>query len=203
MPSAQQDKARLRQWAKNQRARLDQRDRLSARICQRLADLPAYRDAQTVLWYVGIGDEVSTRELLARTLQQGNRTIAVPYCTRDSSGNRCLGLWRLDAMTELSVTDWGLLEPPQQRWQEADKNMTAQDLDAVIVPGLAFDRQGGRLGYGAGFFDRLLARLRADSVTIGLSFEAQIVEHVIMEAHDVGLDWLVTETAVYRGRGRS
>lgn len=68
-----------------------------------------------------------------------------------------------------------------------------RELDVVIVPGLAFDVRGGRLGRGGGWYDRYLPRLRADAVKIGVAWESQIVERVPVEAHDVQMDWVVTE----------
>jgi 5-formyltetrahydrofolate cyclo-ligase len=70
-----------------------------------------------------------------------------------------------------------------------------------MVPGVAFDRSGGRLGNGAGYYDRLFKSVGKDTVLIGVCFEAQIMPEIIMEGHDIYMDYVITESEVYRGRG--
>jgi 5-formyltetrahydrofolate cyclo-ligase len=71
-------------------------------------------------------------------------------------------------------------------------------LDLVVVPGVAFDPQGNRLGWGAGYYDRLLAQVRADAPIVALAFECQIVPAIPPESHDVPVDVIVTEQRIIR-----
>nr|WP_305906771.1 5-formyltetrahydrofolate cyclo-ligase [Methylomarinum sp. Ch1-1]MDP4519477.1 5-formyltetrahydrofolate cyclo-ligase [Methylomarinum sp. Ch1-1] len=71
-----------------------------------------------------------------------------------------------------------------------------------MAPGVAFDCNGGRLGHGAGYYDRLLENVREDAVVAGVCYQAQLLESVAMDSHDVYMDKVITETAVYRGKGR-
>jgi len=71
-----------------------------------------------------------------------------------------------------------------------------------LVPGVAFDKRGGRLGNGAGYYDRLLSQVRADCLLVGICYESQLVSDVVTEPHDVFMDYVITEAALYRGRGR-
>lgn len=75
-----------------------------------------------------------------------------------------------------------------------------ESLDAVIVPGVAFDHSGGRLGYGGGYYDRFLPKLRPDTVKIGVAYELQLIKQIPVEEHDVHLDRIVTETGIYNCR---
>jgi len=196
------DKQQLRQKA--YAARNDQADKhqASATICRQLIAQTWYRRADTVMWYVHCRSEMRTLPDLQQQLA-GNKRIVVPFCTVDDIGNRCLGLWLLEDITELKPGMWNILEPPPERWQEAGKIIKPDELDAVVVPGVAFDKQGGRLGNGAGYYDRLLQCVRSDAVLAGVCYQSQIVPSVPMQSHDVFMNFVITEQTIYPGlRGR-
>lgn len=127
----------------------------------------------------------------------------------------CVAVWVVSMHFTLIVPrmDWKAktLEPVRVRnWFEdlvtaeynvrqpsaAEPTVPLERIDAVLVPGLAFDRQGGRLGRGAGFFDRFLATLPPRVLTIGVAYPEQVVDQVPMEAHDVRLKYLATPSGV-------
>lgn len=195
------DKPRQRQIAYAARNAQPYKEALSAEICRRFIAQPWYQAAQTVLWYVHCRSEVITLPALSRALTSGKR-IVVPYCTRDAGGEKQLGLWLLNAVDELRPGMWNILEPPRERRQEAGRQVAAEELDAVMVPGVAFDKQGGRLGNGAGYYDRLLGKVRTDAVLAAVCYESQLLPRIAMEAHDVYMDFVITENGIYDGRGR-
>lgn len=195
-------KARQRRKAYQARNRQADKDAASQVICAQVTAHPAYQQAETVMWYSHCRSEVRTRPTLAHEISTDKR-IVIPYCTRDQQGRNKLGLWRLEDFAELVPGTWGILEPPKQRWGEAGKEIAPDRLDCIIVPGVAFDRQGGRLGNGAGYYDRLLQCVRADAVLIGVGYESQLFDRIAMEPHDVAMDFVITEKAVYAGSGRS
>ena len=80
--------------------------------------------------------------------------------------------------------------------------MAVQELDLIMVPGVAFARDGGRLGNGAGYYDRLLKSVRADAVLAGVCYQSQLFDDVVMDKHDVYMDKVITETGIYSGKGR-
>ncbi|WP_445370926.1 5-formyltetrahydrofolate cyclo-ligase [Methylomonas sp. HW2-6] len=196
------DKANQRQIAYAARNAQPDKEMLSIEICNRVIAQSWCQAADTVMWYLHCRSEVRTLPTVAAELAGGKR-IVVPYCTVDAAGHRQLGLWHLQALDELRPGMWNILEPPRDRWQEPAKQVRAEELDAVIVPGVAFDRQGGRLGNGAGYYDRLLACVRPDAVLAAVCYEAQLLPAVAMDWHDVYMDFVVTEQAVYSGRGRA
>ncbi|QDV46251.1 5-formyltetrahydrofolate cyclo-ligase family protein [Stieleria neptunia] len=174
-------------------ARRDQGDkeRLSRQITDRLQSMPQYAAAGCVLWYVHVRDEVRTEGALRGALQEtppSDRKIVVPYCVGED-----LHLFDLRGWDDLSPGAFGILEPRAERRGGADRSVAAAELDLIVVPGVAFDPKGGRLGHGRGFYDRLLARVRAETVLVGVAFECQIVPHVPLDDHDVSMDWVVTE----------
>ena len=91
------------------------------------------------------------------------------------------------------VARWGLREPEPEAPVAA-----AGEIDAIICPGLAFDRQGGRLGMGAGYYDRFLCRTRPDALLIGIGYSWQLVDHVPMEAHDIRVHYFVSTSMTLR-----
>jgi len=177
------------------------KDDVSRIICARFIAHPVYQQSKTVMWYSHCRTEVRTQPALSGELETGKR-IVIPYCTEDQQGHNKLGLWRLEDFAELVPGMCGILEPPQQRWGELGKEIAAEQLDCIMVPGVAFDQNGGRLGNGAGYYDRLLKSVRTDAVLIGVCFESQLVEQVVIEAHDVVMDFVMTERALYAGKGR-
>jgi len=190
-----------RQAAYQVRALQPDKDLLSAALCARIIAAPAYQAAATAMWYIGCKSEVRTLPALRLELDSLKR-IVIPYCTRDEHGQRRLGLWHLQNLDELIPGTWAIPEPPKTRWNETNKTVAPAELDAIIVPGVGFDRGGGRLGNGAGYYDRLLAGVRQDTVLFGACFEAQLFDRIDMDAHDIPMDFVITEKAIYPCPGR-
>ena len=180
-------------------ARNAQRDKtqLSKIICKKFITQSSYQQAQTVMWYLHCRSEVKTFEAVSAQLR-GKKTLVIPFCTKDQKGENKLGLWKLEDLSELMPGTWGILEPPKSRWNDKDKLVLPEDLDLIMVPGLAFDLKGGRLGNGAGYYDRLLQKVRPDTLLTAVCYESQIVDKVMMVKHDVYMDCLFTEKNSYQ-----
>lgn len=194
MTPIEQQKAEFRALAAARRRDVPDNDEASRRIAARLFDLPEFGGAETVMLYLDVRDEVRTRWLLPQLFDQG-KTVVVPFCQ-----GRELNLFRLEGLDELETGAFGILEPRLGLRSLPEKLATAEQLDAVVVPGVAFDRRGARLGYGRGFYDRLLPRVRPDVALIGLAFECQMFAELPAAEHDVFMDRVITEAAVYDGR---
>jgi 5-formyltetrahydrofolate cyclo-ligase len=194
-------KGLMRRAAYDSRNAQPDKDRVSEVAVASLVQLPEYKRSATVLWYLDCRSELRTRHALPEALASGKR-IVVPYCTVDQAGANKLGLWWLESFDELVVGKWKILEPPRERWGDAGKEIEPEQLDLVIVPGVAFSREGGRMGNGQGYYDRLLQHVRSDCPLVGLCYECQLFDDLIVSAHDVFMDKVVTERAVYQGRRR-
>jgi 5-formyltetrahydrofolate cyclo-ligase len=192
-------KGMMRRAAYDARNAQPDKDRISEVAVATLMQLPEYENAQTVLWYIDCRSELRTKHALPEALNS-RRQIIIPYCTVDEAGANKLGLWRLERMDELVVGKWKILEPPHERWTEPGKEFQPEQLDLVIVPGVAFSREGGRMGNGQGYYDRLLERVRPDCRLIGLCYECQLFDDLIVSPHDVFMDKVVTERATYEVR---
>jgi 5-formyltetrahydrofolate cyclo-ligase len=177
------EKVTLRSEAMLRRDALDQRERRSLTICERVAALPSYVAARTIHCYLPMRSEVDTRPLIADALARGKR-VAVPVVVPKASELSHAWLESLSA-DGLAPGVFGTYTPRDAR------PAAPGDWDLTIVPLLAFDRRGYRLGYGKGYYDRLLAT--DPSITIGVGFAAQEIAALPDEAHDIALDWIVTE----------
>lgn len=195
------EKRRLRRIAYSKRNAQPDPESVSLRICEAFTNLAEYRDARTVMMYLGCRSEVQTRSTVERALASDKR-IVIPYCTVDEAGAPKLGLWWLESFAELRPGMWQILEPPKQRWGEAAKEVDPKALDLIMAPGVAFDARGGRLGNGRGYYDRLLGAIRPNCRVVGVGFESQIFDRIPMETYDVYLDGVITDANYYHGIGR-
>ena len=160
-------------------------------ILERVLGLEAYRRAKLVHTYVSSKEnEVDTRALIGTCLKEGKR-VAVPVVM---PGTKTLSHALIDGLDQLVVGPWGLAQPDPAAaaWLPAEAR-----IDLVVVPGLAFDRRGQRIGWGGGYYDRFLAQVQA--VKIGLCYDALVLDCIPGEPHDVPVDLVVAETAIYQG----
>lgn len=164
----------------------------SRRICQLLTGHPLINSAGHLFIYVHFRSEVETAELIRHLIAAG-KTISVPVTRLDES--RLLAVQVKDIDRQLVKGCYGILEPGPELIARA--TVSPETIDAALIPGSVFDLNGGRLGYGGGYYDRFLSRDAAGASRIGLAFETQLVERVPMQPHDQYMDELVTEKQIY------
>lgn len=182
-------KRALRQLLQKQRTMLTPADIASHSACitQYVRTLPFFRVSQTIMVYMALPQEVQTRQIIeyARQLQQ---RIAVPVV----SGACLLTVELPSDVTHLQRGPFGVLEP-----REPYRLIPRQELDCVLIPGVAFDATGGRLGFGKGYYDRFLASLLPTTYRCGLAFSLQMVSCVPQDPHDICMHGIVTEQGHY------
>jgi 5-formyltetrahydrofolate cyclo-ligase len=158
----------------------------SAAIQDRLLGLDEFRRARVVHAYVGVkAQEVRTHAILAETLRDGRRLV-LPRVDGDRLVHH-----EIRSTDDLVLSRFGLYEPPPTA-----PRIEPADIDLVVVPGLAFDRAGNRLGFGRGYYDRFLAEVLG--VKAALLYSLQLLDEVPSDEHDVSVDFLVTEKGVER-----
>ncbi len=168
----------------------DERSKKSVLITELVLELPEMRHAQIITVYVDYRNEVETRNLIQQLLDLG-KTVALPVAHFDT------GLLTFTAVSSLDC----LVKTEKRLWEPAPGSgpeIAPEALDLILAPGAAFDRLGYRLGYGGGFYDRLLTRRRPGVPAIGLAFTEQVVALLPAEAHDQKLDGIVTDSGILR-----
>jgi 5-formyltetrahydrofolate cyclo-ligase len=167
------------------------REHASRVIFERVARLAPVRGAGRMLAYHSFGSETVTVPFLRQVLAEGRRLV-LPRIDRPARSLTLHEVHDLDA--DLVSGPWGIREPDPGRTRDVDP----ADLDVVLVPGVAFDRTGGRLGYGGGYYDRLLGACAPGTVLVAAAFEGQVVERVPVGPQDRSVDVVVTEEGVHR-----
>lgn len=206
------NKREFRKHAIDLRATVTGREEKSLAIWERLLTRFSWPDLGWVCSYVEMEPEVITQPYLRNWIapshaarsssdnqskaenrssafnQPNSAKLAVPYCLPQH-----LKLFHLRDWSQLTATKWGLQEPaPHLR--QAENMVEANQIDLFLVPGVAFDRRGNRLGYGKGYYDKLLRQRRPDCLAVALAFQIQIADEIPHDpAFDVPVDYIVTE----------
>lgn len=159
-------------------------------IKERLFSLPEFGQARVIFYFASFSSEVNTLMQIEEALRAGKRVV-LPLVDKKISGLR---LYEIKDLSELSPGVMGIPEPnvPQERQREIN------DIDLVIMPGVAFDPKGNRLGYGAGYYDKLLSGLTRQTPLIAIAYEEQIVDCIPHEPHDIRVHTIVTDLRVIK-----
>jgi len=156
----------------------------SGEIVRQLTELREIRESATLMVYLSFGSEVVADGLIVWGWDAGKR-IVVPFCHPES---RVLTPCLLGGFAELETGHYGIREPKAERLRP----VPLEEIDAVLIPAVAFDRQGRRVGYGGGYYDRFLPEIPR-AARIGAAFACQIVTEIPPDPHDVPADRIVTE----------
>ena len=187
LPLTVKDELRERMRAQLESLSAAQVSAASAAVWERLSVLATFTSAEWLLVYVSKGHEVDSHGLIRQLLALGKR-VCVPKF--DEATKRYVASELRDFDTELVEGRFTILEPKP----EAVRRVESVRLDALVLPGLAFDDHGNRLGRGMGFFDAILRDARGTKIALAHDF--QVVSEVPAEPHDVGVDFIVTEARV-------
>jgi 5-formyltetrahydrofolate cyclo-ligase len=172
------------------------RAQYDAEIVQEIMKLETYQAARTVLAYMNFGAEFGA-EILARQALADGKALLLPKVNRST---RELDVYRVeDVDAQLMPGVWGIREPVAARCEKVEPDAA----DFILLPGVAFGRDGARLGYGGGFYDKLLARIKIEPVLIAGAYSMQLAEDIPQEAADRKIQWLVTENeTIHCNEGR-
>ncbi|QRG70425.1 5-formyltetrahydrofolate cyclo-ligase [Brevibacillus choshinensis] len=162
----------------------------SARACRHAAEHERLAGARAIMAFHPFGAELDILPFIEKAKARGQE-IWLPLTL---TAERRLIPYRYEGKHMLKQGVYGIWEPDPALAEEADLTK----LDAVLVPGVAFDRHGGRMGYGGGFYDRFLAGLQPRPLLVGIAFSMQLVDQVPREMHDIGLDGVVTENGFFQ-----
>lgn len=164
----------------------------SIKITEKLLDLKEFNQCSSVMCYIDFKNEPATRDFI-RTCLNKNIRVSVPVIINTVGRlKKIIASEILSIDNDLKQNSFGILEPLAEKIKEVEPCV----IDLIIVPGLAFDVQKNRLGYGAGFYDRFLENTRADCTKIGVAFDFQIINSVPIEEYDKKMSSIITENRI-------
>lgn len=180
-------KNELRQQCRVLRRELggEQRQRASQAICQHLAAWSVFQRAQTIAAYLPMKAEVDVRPLLGQFPQ---KHWLLPRIAPEEDHRMDFHIYD---PARLLVHPFGMAEPAGDL-----PVVLAEEIELVLVPGLAYDRQGWRLGYGGGYYDRFLSRF--DGISVGVAYQALVLESLPHSGYDVPVGWIVSELGLFK-----
>ncbi|MFH1391925.1 MAG: 5-formyltetrahydrofolate cyclo-ligase [Candidatus Diapherotrites archaeon] len=184
------DKHFLRELIKRKRRKLldsEAREK-SQKIFENLFSLEEIKSTQNIAVYISVNNEVETKPIIEKLWKLG-KNVFVPVMKEEKDEH--LHFAKIDSFQNLSENNKGILEPKEELF------ISPNEIELFIVPGLAFDKEGNRVGWGKGFYDRFFNFNKISAKKIGLAFEFQIVEKISHKAHDVRMDLIVTENEVF------
>lgn len=168
----------------------EQEQKANEEIQLRLLQSPFFLEAESIFSYVSVEGEVDTKIILETALQMGKR-VFVPRCIPGKE--RLMDAVEIHSMEELSIQYFGLLEPKPEILASEERNF-----DLSLIPCVVADRRGGRLGHGAGYYDRFLAKSQGKKLC--LCFSWYLTEKIPMEERDIPMDALLTEEGYFSFR---
>lgn len=189
---ARKQALRQRIIAAREKLPASERLRLSHDIVAAICRLPEYRQARSVLGYLDFGAELAAELWVQQALADGKRVL-LPRVNRSS---KHLDMYIVQNLQEdVAPGSWGIREPVVER---CIKENAPGTVDFILLPGVAFTREGARLGYGGGFYDKLLAQMPHRPVLVAGAFALQVVREIPQENTDRNVGWLVTEVETIR-----
>ena len=185
------DKKELRSYIKTKRKSVENKAEKDGLVAQNLLSLDEIKKADTVLCYISLDDEICTDEIV-RVLLDSDKSVGAPYCV-DNNGN--MDFYYITDFDDLRIQSFGVREPVIEKC----KKVTSFDNTIIILPGLCFDSNGNRLGYGKGYYDRFLQI--HSLISVGLCYNSLIVKKVPTDMYDKKADIIVTENDIIRING--
>lgn len=159
----------------------------SDRIINKLCESSFYKESKIIMTFISFGHEVNTHNFVKNSLNN-NKRITVPITFPESNEIKPSEILDFD---ELEVGFYNILTPKEEFHRFIDPN----EVDLIIVPGLAFDRKGYRVGYGGGYYDRFLSKY-PKATKIGLAFDLQMIDQVPRDEFDIAVDYIITENEI-------
>ncbi len=161
----------------------------SQKIFDTLKTFPLYQNAKSIMMYIDFHNEVKTNHMISDLLLQ-KKNVLIPISI--PATKEIILSQLLNPEKELIKSTYGILEPKKEYIRKRDPAI----LDLMVLPGIAFDLKGYRIGYGGGYYDRFLDQLQKTIPTIALAFDFQIIDTVPIESFDRPVDYIITETKI-------
>lgn len=188
-----EDKKKLRKEILDKRNSMDLniKRELDNCIFNRFYESSHYKNANKIFIYVSYSSEIDTKKIINKILEEGKR-IFVP---RTENKTKSMDAIEITSLDDLEESRYGILEPSIDK-----ESINPNELDLIVVPGVAFDCCGGRIGYGAGYYDRYFKKINEKNLVrvkkIALAYEMQILNRIPMNEFDMTIDYIMSENQV-------
>ena len=163
----------------------------SIKITERVISLVSFSESPSIMCYMDFKNEVMTRYIIRHCFEHGKRVI-LPLVDKTDGLMKIVPYEIMDEERDVIPGTLGILEPNRDKV----KSINPKEIDVVIVPGVAFDLNKNRLGFGAGLYDKFLSSVNDGCTKIGIAFEFQIYDTIPVEEHDISLDFIITEERI-------
>lgn len=178
------NKKELRKEYKIIRDKIEDRNNKSKAILKNIISTKEYQRSKTIALYSSISSEVKTEELIRISLKE--KRVVLPRINEDNT----MDFYEIKSLEDLKTGKFNIKEPIKE-----SKVVKKEDIDLIIIPGICFDLNKNRIGYGKGYYDRYLSNTKIKK--IGICYEKQIVKEIQANKTDIKLDYLITETNIY------
>lgn len=182
-----EEKQKLRMSLIEKRKCISEKEKKDCAILARFIDSDLYNSCKTLLVYVSFGFEIETLSLIERALSDGKK-VAVPLC---NSADCTIRFFLISSLKQLKKGNYNILEPEEACCKELLETKAA----LCVVPGLSFDKNGFRIGFGKGYYDRFLSEFRG--ISVGFCYEELFVSDLLKDEYDKSVSFVITETKIY------
>ena len=165
-----------------------EKEKLDNQIINNLMNTEDFKKAKSIFIYVSFGSEIDTKKIINYSLEK-NKKVYVPKTDKIKKTMEAI---EINNLNDLITDKWGILEP-----KEANYKNIGNQFDLIIVPGLAFDLEGNRIGYGGGYYDKYISNLKYNCIKIALTYQFQVIKGIKSEKYDIKIQKIITENGVF------
>lgn len=166
---------------------IDNKIKMDESIYRSLFSLDIFNRAKNIFIYLSFGTEINTRTIIEKILQS-KKNVYIPKVYKNNKSMKAI---KLNSFNDLKENSMGILEPI-----EDENYIDKKDIDLIIVPGVVFDLEGNRIGYGGGYYDRYLEEIKDVVNKLVIAYEFQVIDYIESEDHDIKVDYIVTEEKI-------
>lgn len=185
------EKKKIRDKILEERKKLNSQniEEISDIIINKVKDLDSYHKSKNIFIYVDFKNEVETKKFIKYMLSD-NKKVIIPYT--DTKNTNIIPVEIKNLEEDVKVSSYGYLEPNNN-----ETSIDIDKIDLIIVPGVAFDKRLNRIGFGKGYYDRILQNKAKNSNVVAIAFEFQVMESIPYDKHDIKMDMIITEKNIY------
>lgn len=163
----------------------NEKELIDNKIFNELINTDLYKRSINIFIYISFSNEINTRNIIEKAFKD-KKNVFIPKVYKDDKLMKAI---KLNSIDELKKNSMGILEPID------DSNyIEKENIDLIVVPGVVFDKECNRIGYGGGYYDRYLKDIKSKENKIALAYDLQIVDKIESEVHDIKVDYIITNT---------